>query len=182
MLTLYQSDGWGATLKSQAVVSGSGERVLRKARWRHEFLLHRFVFTLMHSGGIRKGMRFSPPLSLRNGATAFHVYEAYNAHAMLARKAGHQGILIDAHCFEGCLSSALRRHISASARLYYVEPCVTKPESDDPMLDLMHWLFFHKVLAPQLEQCSIQGFGPGNAFGPRRRLSFSVESGLSGRW
>ena len=96
----------------------------------------------MHSGGIRKGMRFSAPLSLRNGAPAFHVYEAYNAHAMLARKAGHQGIFIDAHCFDGCLFSSLRRHISASARLYYAEPCVTKPGSDDPMFDVMHWLFF----------------------------------------
>ena len=159
LLTVYQSDGWGATLKSGSCVGiQSRDKIFRKTQWRHEFLLQRFIFTLMHSQGVRRGMRLSAPLSLRNGATAFHVYEAYCGHATFGpRKSGHRGVIMDGFCFDGALFKALRRHISASVRLYYMEACETKPGSEDPILDIKHWTFFIKCWHHSLSNGVIKG-------------------------
>ena len=64
-------------------------------------------------------MLFAPPIPSKNCKNAWNVFTAACEFIDTLRHSGHAGIAISIYFFEGCLLTALSRHLHARHEMYY---------------------------------------------------------------
>ena len=145
VLFVYVNDGWGSNVTTRHTCSGTETKVIRNARFRHEFLLQIGVLRLGSRPGRPAGALtfvLDGAVSLRSGKRAWHCFQAGCDFMPLVRHMGHNNISCSFYVFDGLLSRPLIKRFRSRHRLYYSEHGpLSCPEPDRLLLALTDWVF-----------------------------------------
>ena len=122
VLNVYMSDGWGKKIRTSvsAKLEGTGVKLIREGRFKHEFLLERsLVRTYSRTAGHALGMEVGPPRGLEFGRASWHLFSAGTQFCPTLRAQGHQGISLSLYLFDGALFSSLYTKFCGLHNLWY---------------------------------------------------------------
>ena len=122
VIAMYMADGWSGDVRQTKTVRIRDEAtVIRKGKWRLEYLLVRGIVKKKVGDRMLGHALVYEPRGLSKGRTGWEVFQGISDVAMLLRGDGATGVVIHTFCFDGALFSCLRRYLLARSEQQYGE-------------------------------------------------------------
>ena len=138
---VYMCDGWSASVSSSHTKVVSDEHVvLRRGKYKHEFLLERGLLK-KKSRDMQNDMAvlFGYPRGLCKGRSAWNCFTAALEFRCSLREMGAKGIALEVMLVDGQLFSALGRHLDGARELFYDEDLGVDLGADREALRNSEW-------------------------------------------
>ena len=137
IMYIYMNDGWGQSVQEVNSIAAGDHLVLRRGKYRHEFIVERgLVKTCKPGGGVDISLLLAAVRALKGGRTAWHLFGAGAGFFPTLRSLRHSGPAIQLYLFDGALMAEAPAFIGRHELWYDEEHGACWAEGDDEAAEL----------------------------------------------